>query len=44
VRIPAQSPNCNPHAERFVRTIRGECLDHLVLFGKRHLRLVVKNL
>ena len=43
VRIPPQSPNCNPHAERFVRTIRNECLDHLVLFGERHLRLVVKE-
>jgi len=41
IRIPAQSPNCNPHAERFVRTIRNECLDHLILFGERHLRLVV---
>ena len=43
IRIPAQSPNCSPHAERFVRTIRDECLDHLALFGERHLRLVVKD-
>ena len=43
IRIPPQSPNCNPHAERFVRTIRDECLDQLVLFGERHLRLVVKE-
>jgi hypothetical protein len=28
VPIPAQSPNCNPHAEPFVRTARTECLDH----------------
>ena len=27
VKIPAQSPNCNPHAERFVKTIRYECLQ-----------------
>jgi len=27
--IPAQSPNCNPHAERFVKTVREECLNHL---------------
>jgi hypothetical protein len=26
VAIPAQSPNCNPHAERFVKTVRTECL------------------
>jgi hypothetical protein len=25
VKIPAQSPNCSPHAERFVKTIRHEC-------------------
>ena len=42
-KIPAQSPNCNPHAERFVRTIKSECLNHLVLFGERHLRYVVKE-
>ena len=43
VRIPAQSPNCNPHAERFVETIKYECLNHLILFGERHLRYVIKE-
>ena len=43
VRIPAQSPNCNPHAERFVKTVRDECLRHLVIFGERHLRYVLKE-
>ena len=43
VRIPARSPNCNPHAERFVKTVRDECLNHLVLFGERHLRHVIKE-
>ena len=43
VKIPAQSPNCNPHAERFVRTIKSECLNHLVLFGERHLSYVVRE-
>jgi hypothetical protein len=38
VRIPAASPNCNPHAERFVRTVREECPEHFVIFGERHLR------
>jgi putative transposase len=38
VPIPAQSPNCNPHAERFVKTVRTECLEHFVIFGERHLR------
>jgi hypothetical protein len=43
VTIPAKSPNCNPHAERFVRTSRNECLDHFVLFGEYHMRLVIKE-
>jgi putative transposase len=38
---PAQSPNCNPHAERFVKTVRTECLRHFVIFGERHLRHLV---
>jgi putative transposase len=41
VPIPAQSPNCNPHAERSVKTVRTECLDHLVIFGERHLRYLI---
>ena len=41
--IPAHSPNCNRHAERFVKTIRGECLDHFVSFGERHLRHLIKQ-
>jgi hypothetical protein len=36
--IPVSSPNCNPYAERFVLTIRNECLNHFVVFGERHLR------
>ena len=38
VPIPARSPNCTPHAERFVKTVRTECLDHFLVFGERHLR------
>lgn len=38
VRIPARSPNCNPHAERFVKTVRTECLNQFVVFGEQHLR------
>ena len=34
---------CNPHAERFVKTIKYECLNHFILFGERHLRYVVKE-
>ena len=34
VAIPAQSPSCNPHAERFIKSIRHECLDHFIVFGE----------
>ncbi|MGE5783203.1 MAG: helix-turn-helix domain-containing protein [Myxococcales bacterium] len=43
VRIPASSPNCNPHAERFERTVRTECLNHFVIFGERHLRCLPRE-
>lgn len=43
VKIPAKSPNCNPFAERFVKSIKYECLNHFVFFGERHLRRVVKE-
>ena len=37
VLTPVQAPNANAYAERFVRSIREECLDRLVLFGERRL-------
>ncbi len=43
VKIPAKSPNCNPHAERFVKSIKYECLNHFLFFGERHLRYVIKK-
>ena len=43
MKIPAQSPNCNAHAERFVKTIRYECLNNFVIFGERHLRFLLKE-
>jgi len=39
--LPASSPNLNAFAERFVRSIREDCLNHIVLLGERHLRTVV---
>ena len=41
VQIPPRSPDCNPHAERFVKSIKYECLNHFVFFGERHLRYVI---
>jgi transposase InsO family protein len=37
VLTPIQAPNANAYAERFVRSIREECLDRLILFGERRL-------
>jgi hypothetical protein len=37
VLTPVQAPNASAHAERFVRSIREECLDRLILFGERRL-------
>ena len=37
-RTPARAPDCNAYAERFVRSIKEECLDRLSLLGERHLR------
>ena len=34
---PVQAPNANAYAERFVRSIREECLDQLILFGEGRL-------
>jgi transposase InsO family protein len=41
LRLPAKSPNLNAYAERFVRSIRQECLRHIVPLGERHLRNTV---
>ena len=41
IRLPARSPNLNAFAERFVRSIKSECLDHLILAGERSLRRAV---
>src|SRR4051794_2822823 len=36
-----RSPWQNGHAERLIGSIRRECLDHVVVFGERHLRRVL---
>jgi putative transposase len=38
VQTPFRAPNCNAHTERFVRSIREECLDRLIPLGEQHLR------
>lgn len=43
LRLPARSPNLNAFAERFVRTIREECLDRIIFFGEASLRKAVEE-
>ena len=38
VRLPYRSPNLNAYAERFVRSIKHECLSRMIFFGERSLR------
>jgi len=38
VQLPPRSPNLNAYAERFVRTIKENCLDQMILFGESSLR------
>ena len=38
VPLPPRSPNLNAYAERWVRSVKEECLSRLILFGERSLR------
>lgn len=38
IRTPLRAPNCNAHAERFVRSIKDECLNRVIPLGERHFR------
>jgi transposase InsO family protein len=41
IRTPVRAPRANAYAERWVQTLRRECLDSLLIFGRRHLERVV---
>lgn len=43
IRLPPRSPNLNAYAERFVLSIKEECLNRVVPLGEGHLRLLVRE-
>jgi putative transposase len=42
IRTPVQAPNANAYAERWVRTLRTDCLDRILILGRRHLEHVLR--
>src|SRR5262245_61455423 len=41
IRTPFRTPQANAAAERFVRTVRSECLDRLLILNEQHLQRIL---
>ena len=42
IKTPVRAPQANAHAERWIRTARVECLDWMLVLGRRHLERVLR--
>jgi len=43
IKTPVRAPKANAVAERWVRSVRNECLDHVLVFGRRHLEQILHS-
>ena len=43
VKTPVRAPQANAVAERWVRSVRNECLDHILIFGRPHLERILRG-
>jgi putative transposase len=43
VKTSVRAPQANAIAERWVRSVRNECLDHVLVFGRRHLEQILRG-
>jgi putative transposase len=44
VKLPPRSPNLNPYAERFVRSIKESCSERMIFFREESLRTAIQNI
>ncbi|MGW7002974.1 integrase core domain-containing protein [Streptomyces sp. NPDC054933] len=42
-KIPPRTPNCHPHTERFIHSVREECTARLLLFDRGHAEKILHD-